>query len=217
MLLVNGARSSSGLIGHWRCNQGAGVIAPDYVRANNVTLTNGPTWGTGSIVFDGSNDFCLRASTDFGLNNAVECSLSFYLKTSATSGRIFQKELPSFNSTIDARIGASNAVVFFLHNATMEPSWQYTAPLDGTFHLYTFTFKVNAGNIFDGVLYIDKSSVAASAFFANGYTTGFLMQESSNNLYFAVKSGVVEFLNGELKDIRLYNKQLSSGEVSNLP
>ena len=52
---------SSGLVAHWKFDEGTGTTAGDSVGSNNGTLTNGPTWtagkvGSGSLNFDGSDD-----------------------------------------------------------------------------------------------------------------------------------------------------------------
>src|SRR3989338_1965645 len=53
---------TSGLVGYWTFDEGAGTTANDSSGNNNTgTLTNGPTWTTGKIGqalnFDGSDDY----------------------------------------------------------------------------------------------------------------------------------------------------------------
>src|SRR3989338_5343069 len=65
---------TSGLVGYWTFDEGAGTTANDSSGNNNTgTLTNGPTWTTGKIGqalnFDGVNDY-----VDLGFPSALQLS-----------------------------------------------------------------------------------------------------------------------------------------------
>jgi hypothetical protein len=52
------ANITTGLVGHWKFDEGSGITAGDSSGNNNTgTLTNGPTWTTGklggALSFDG--------------------------------------------------------------------------------------------------------------------------------------------------------------------
>lgn len=222
MLIAKKATSGvdPNLLSRWLFNEGTGTTAVDSVSARNLTLNNGATWGTGSMLLDGTDDYASRGSVDFGLNGGTECSVSFYIKTSATTGRIVQKQLISDGyNTIMFRMGGSGLVVCSVNNETLDqyPEWTNTVPFDSNFHLVTFTYKKNAIDSTDGIIYIDRS-VATNSYSANNYASNFVIQETSNNLMVGVRPvSLTQYLAGEIKDLRVYNKMLSAGEVTALP
>ncbi|OQB02700.1 MAG: hypothetical protein BWY21_02222 [Parcubacteria group bacterium ADurb.Bin216] len=68
----------TGLVSHWKFDEGTGTTAYDSAGTNHGTLTNGPTWKTssdcisgGCLQFDGSNDYVNTGnfSSVFGIND----------------------------------------------------------------------------------------------------------------------------------------------------
>jgi hypothetical protein len=60
-------------------NTGSGTIAYSLggLGTFNGTLTNGPTWGTDGIVFDGTNDYISLPSNSFGTGNSATSIWAF--------------------------------------------------------------------------------------------------------------------------------------------
>jgi hypothetical protein len=75
-----------------RSSQNAGTGTTAYSLGGlgtfNGTLTNGPTWGTDGIVFDGSNDFITLADNTFSTGNSAESFLGFLKPNGGTGGVI---------------------------------------------------------------------------------------------------------------------------------
>jgi hypothetical protein len=71
-------------------NKGTGTIAYSLggLGSFDGTLTNGPTWGTNGIVFDGSNDLIALANGTFSSGNSAESFLAFFQPTGGTGAVI---------------------------------------------------------------------------------------------------------------------------------
>jgi hypothetical protein len=71
-------------------NKGTGTIAYSLggLGSFDGTLTNGPTWGTDGIVFDGSNDLITLANGTFSSGNSAESFLGFFKANGGTGAVI---------------------------------------------------------------------------------------------------------------------------------
>jgi hypothetical protein len=71
-------------------NAGTGTTAYSFggLGTFNGTLTNGPTWGTNGIVFDGSNDLIALANGTFSSGSSAESFLGFFKPDGGTSSVI---------------------------------------------------------------------------------------------------------------------------------
>ncbi len=201
-------------------NEGTGTTAVDAIGAKNLTLNNGATWGTGSVLLDGTDDYLNGSAINYGLNNGTEMSLSFYIKTSDVSGRILGKQIADGYNTFRVVISAANTIEFSPQNDSAVnggaigeyPGWAATLPNDGAFHLVTFTWKKNALNQTDGVVYIDHSAVSAT-FAANDYNSNFVLKETSNNMVIGRRPiSFTDYFSGELKKLKIWNTKLSAAQ-----
>ena len=79
---------TSGLIAHWKFDEGSGTTAGDSAGSNTGTLTNGPTWTSGkvggAIEFDGINDRV--SNTSVSISGAIK-TFSYWIKND-TAGSI---------------------------------------------------------------------------------------------------------------------------------
>ena len=96
-------------LGYWsnmRCwllrsaqNAGTGTTAYSLggLSASNGTLTNGPTWGSDGIVFDGVNDYITLSDNTFSSGNLAESFLGFLKPNGGTGSVIVGQGDPSGN------------------------------------------------------------------------------------------------------------------------
>lgn len=78
------ADTTSGLIAHWKFDDGSGTSAIDSSgNSNSGTLTNGPTWAAGklgqALNFDGADDY-VNAGSPTALNNLPAMTISAWIK-----------------------------------------------------------------------------------------------------------------------------------------
>lgn len=216
-----------GLVGLWPLDGNAFDLGPKRLHGGLVAMATGSgaytagARGGRALNLDGVDDFFQAANVDFGLNGATECSWSFWLKSSDTTGRVIGKQISSgFNSIYSdwgSTAGAAGKVAFAVQNSAIGggefPTWYNSTAVDGNWHFYLFTFKKAALGASDGILYIDGSPVSTT-FSANGYDASFTIEESSNNLLFGARplTGTDPFA-GQIENVQVWNRKLQPAEA----
>jgi hypothetical protein len=96
--LGSNTNSSSGIVGWWKMNEGSGITAADSSGSNNPgTLTNGPTWSTGSPVKEQS---ALWVGTNgAGANDGAVTAISLATQRQITSYTTANSSLPDNDVT----------------------------------------------------------------------------------------------------------------------
>jgi len=169
---------------------------------NDGTLTNGVTYdisGGGSWSFDGTNDYINipRAGLVYG---AGPKTLMAWAKLTVNTGGI---------QIIAGYGAASNSSAFFIGVNTLTPligGFQNDI-LSGTVSLNTW---FNLCNVYDGTtayLYLNGSLLSSSAKSWNtvlSTTDGIIGTQISN---------IAQYWNGNISDVRLYNRALSASEI----
>src|SRR5690606_18753071 len=101
-LALNPLYNTQGLVGYWTFDEGSGTTANDSSGNNNTgTLTNGPTWQSGTsckvggcLSFDGSNDNVVITNqayiNDLGKVD-VSYSISFWVNSASSGTSISEK------------------------------------------------------------------------------------------------------------------------------
>ncbi len=203
-------RLDSGLAGYWPLDNGSGTSATDgSVNASNGTLTNGPTWTIGQIGgavnFDGTDDYIVSSSS---INFA---SLSFTVAgwakrtSTGTYDIILGNGTYSGDSTV-LQFGFNNLdklmCSFFAND--LATSLTYT---DSNWHHWVCAY--NATTNFRAI-YLDGVLVASD--------TAPIDYLGSGVIYLGDDSGVGSSgsFSGQLDELRIYNRALSTDEISQL-
>lgn len=213
----------TGLLVSYDLNEGSGTSAADSSgNSRTLTLNGSPGWNAGSLILDGADDYGIRAATDLGLNGTNELSISVWLKSTATAGRIIQKEISDGNNTFYALVSASGKCAFSVlglgGGGTGFPRWENSSAVNTSLvHHWCFRFKQNAFDATDGVLAIDGAD-APTVFTSNNYDSDHFasIQEVSSNLVVGARPITLDnFLAAtEFDDPRVYNSSLTSGQVA---
>lgn len=224
---------STGEVGEWRFDTGSGSVGFDTSgNGNNLTLVNGVTWVTGQIgpfaeSLNGSSQYAQLPSSIFGSyptsgsTNTYDLSFSAWFKTT-TAGVIFsQNDTTAPPSTPSGYVPAiyvdnSGAVrsSMFWHN---DVSFQIVSPAttyaDGNWHQVVDTYSSGVET-----LYIDGASVGSQtkAEFSYNPSYNYLLGTSYNNGWSNLSLGGYQYFNGSLDDVRVYNRALSAGDVTQL-
>ena len=196
---------TTGLIGHWKFDEGSGTTAADSSGNNNTgTLTNGPTWTTGKI----GNAINLDGTDD---SVSVPSSGSLTIPSDITTSAWIYKSSNSGNDEI-MRSGSEHR---FKTNGD-EIEWTYAGGDD-----YHITSNVNLQvnrwyhvvSVFNNtantvVIYVD--SVAALTKTENQSAT------FTGPLYIGKEISAASFFHGRMDDLRLYNRALSASEIQTI-
>lgn len=189
---------------------------------NNFTLTNGPTYAKGAIIFDGTNDRASCVNTTFGNFGTGSFSLEYVIYTSGVGSNIYGL---SFMKRLSAStIGGANragwcdrtqADRFFVQdnnpggNGAIIIQNSYVTPKNQITHITHVVSKDATGKIASGSTYNNGILVANSS-------TTFVGNGSVNNgtpATLMYSTGEAGSLSGRLYAVRAYQKVLSSDEV----
>jgi hypothetical protein len=196
-------QASSGLVSHWKLDEGIGTSATDAADGNNGII-NGAAWTTGisggALSLDGVNDY-----VDLGNPANLQpgtVSLSVWFKTTATGGRIVRKR--TYGYGLD--VLSTGKISFWINNAaaTIFTATSPNAYNDNTWH---HAVGVYGGSVVK--LYIDGSQVASANAGAIFYGAGAIAigrDGDYNGSYF----------NGLIDDVRIFQSELSAQEVQGL-
>lgn len=229
--IVYNLRFKDGLVGYWSFNGAdiSGTTAYDRSGGgNNGTLTNGPTAIPGTVGqalnFDGGNDYVdigdpADGSLDFGSDQSF--SISLWFKTNDTaSGQSWPGFISKDDSDVAPRTGygcnldtsAGTLNNFYCETfvgGTADRFESGAANNDNLWHHGVFVRNAATGN---GQLYLDNAvkedaALASTGSVANdvGLTIGL---RNANN------TDANLFLQGQIDEVRIYNRALSAGEVA---
>ncbi len=196
-----------GLVGYWKFDEGSGTSAADSSGNGNAgTLTNGPTWTSGKVggalSFDGADDFVVMSGSP-SLFNLQNLSIDAWVYSSNFSqyGHIFEDG--TVNSQYSFFFEGSSIV--FRTNAGSFHSSYVGVPANSAWHHMVATYDGSTKKIFlDGALVLSDA-------YSSALTTGGASQ------YIGVYGGGGGyFFNGKIDNVRVYNRALSTAEVTAL-
>ena len=203
---------TSGLVGHWKLNDGSGLTASDNTGGSNGTLENGPTWTTGQVGYaldyDGYDDY-ITFGTVSGLSlTDMTLSAWVYIPTSIPSGYRTIIEYDRFENNWYGLWQNDNKLHFRWANSDANGRSDSTISIspDTWYHLVgVYDSSTNTSEIWvNGVL----DTTIPSALTATPRENQ-LITIGANNL-----EG--EFFKGTIDDVRIYNRALTSDDVEAL-
>lgn len=224
---------TGGLIGHWSFDETSGTIASDSSNNNNNgTLINGPAWTTGkfgnALSFNGNNSYVeIPHIDDYLLNNGT---VSLWFKHSGLnrSQGLWSKDSEGYNTgghltlyTEKRTRGANGPIIALTRFQSDSNSYSIfdNNLTGGQWHHIVFTF----GN--DGMkLYIDNQLTSSDPYTGGtGITSGGAgnfepivvgaVSWNSNNL----SATPIDYpFEGQIDEIRFYNRALSTDEIQQL-
>jgi Concanavalin A-like lectin/glucanases superfamily len=221
-----GALPSAGLIGHWRFDEGAGTKVSDVSDAKNdgvvlegassdSTVHPAPTWGEGkfgkALAIDGLNDWVRMGDSDSldstGVNNSV--SLSIWIKLNKYNA------LKPFNVIGQRHESGTRIEQFMLGMFNGAPT--------GVIHHFIGTSVVNTplnewthmAMTYNGI----TQTIYMNGAMATSQDVGWPV--STDETPFTIGAGinetdVIEQIDGWVDEARLYNIELTAGEIDAL-
>lgn len=183
----------------------SGVTAADASgNGNDGTLTNGAAFSAGAVTFDGVDDVI---TTPYDLSGDSEWTISLWLKGNSPDNDI----LFSRGQFVGGRLGLlynPTGGFKFQNEWQLNPSrysWSYT--LDAEWH-HLVIINPATGNNIDTLLYIDGTLLDQQA-------SGAASNPNQATLYIGGRNGTACW-KGQLDDFRVYERILTSGEISTL-
>jgi hypothetical protein len=213
------------LVGWWKLNDASGTNATDSTGNGNAgTLTGSPAWGTGpnsngDLTFDGTDDLITVANeSNFDFERTNTFSITFWIKVnaSASGGHFILGKNYSFGNVQGYNFAADtdNTQLKF---ALVDSSGNALIAATGGGSIIAGTWYFIAGT------YSGSSAASGVKIYVNAGTPAVAPSGTLSNTLLhdeAVRIGVFAGLGqpfwGELDDIRIYNTELSSGQISTL-
>lgn len=219
------AGQDSTLIGHWKFDEGTGLVASNSGNVGNVlngSLVNGVVWTTGKygsgISLDGTNDYVqIPDNHNIDLSLSKDISYAFWLKrnSSTTSKFVISKGSGSTADTGYAFLmssGTTPNAQLSRPGESVRLSILGTAINDTNWHHIVVTYKRSGTAPYQGILYVDGVQVKVGDISAY---TGDLSNSSPLHIGCYAPDGG-ECFPGALDDLRIYNKVLNPTEITNL-
>lgn len=209
--ILSRAPNNLGLVGYWAFNEGAGTLAMDSSGQNNTGTISGAAWTDGkrgkALSFNGSSDFISVGN----INESQSYTFGGWFKTTAVSPndnighRIITVLRMSGGSKICIGLRNNKAWVMWLNSSGAWDELQSSASFNnGYWHHITATTD---GTNF--VLYVNGVQV-------NSKSSTFTALTYAGSDYIGQGAGSGGYFNGQLDDVRIYNRALSATEVAAL-
>lgn len=212
--------SNLGLVGYWAMDEGSGSVANDLSGNGDFGSVSGALWTTGkrgkSLNFDGTDDYLDLSNKGlgdpdlFGGTNG-KVSVSLWLKPTRSSGVLYDTILRRIGGMHYMAIvgdGSNRFLRLMVYNqntaANYWPDSVSTIPVDQWTHI-VFILESGVGYKFyiNGVL---DRSVSETGLVIGNYG-------SSDSALGGELDGTANYLQGQIDDVRLYNRALSASEI----
>lgn len=205
--------NTNGLVGLWSFNGDdiSGTTAYDRSGSgNNGTLTNGPAVTQGKVGqaldFDGTNDYVSTA--DYSYSNAQAFTMSVWFKADTVSGNqvIFSKETYEYNLRLT---DATLAFAYWDTGGVGAIDLSYSNVAANRWYLVGVTYDGSGA----AYMYVDGVRVASDTNIVNTFQNKAEALRIGGGYHISGNPG---YLNGQIDEMRVYNRALSAGEIQSL-
>jgi len=209
--------STNGPSTWWRFDDASGSTAADSSGGGNPgTLTNTPTWTTGqsgtALTFNGSTNYVAGASRAVHTNASLTVAAWVYLNSTASDGYAVSQNgthTAAFTLGFDS---ASSKFAFRMSNsdivgATIKTQFSRVVAAGHWYHLVG-VYDTSASKIY---LYVNGAGTGNSTKTVNWDATGPLQAGRGY-----LDDAWAGYLNGKVDDVRVYDRALSTTEITNL-
>src|SRR3989344_1481591 len=199
----------SGLIGYWPLDEGSGTTTADVSGyGNSGTLTGGPTWNSlgkvnNAVSFDGANDY-----VGVSFTHGTPFSYSAWIYSSSTSGNIVEERIDSGD------------IAFYIESSQLRFGWWRNPETElsgGSINQNTWTYVAGTWDGTTRTIYVNGTLVGQDT--PLGPVTGGALNWKAigrADTGGGWSGGLDSTFNGTIDDVRIYNRALSSSEVSAL-
>lgn len=202
-----------GLVAHWTFDEGSGTIAHDQSGMGNDAQIHGATWIVGvsgsAISFDGQNDYAQVSHSE--TLNAVDASVSLWLRSEDDdwANSVIEKWYGYLSAGYPYVLRLSNEHVYFAcyDGSTCSQATSLEPLADGCWHHIVGLRDTDEGTV---RLYVDGDLSREGEDETNDNLS------NDNALYMGWRPYYGHYLNGQLDDVRVYNRVVSPTEVLQL-
>jgi hypothetical protein len=208
--------TENNLVGYWKLDEAVGTRLQDSSSSGNTgtVSSSGTLWSTSgvpgvpsavsfddyaSLRFNGSSGYAKVGTTNLpAMNGAVTISAWVYLSNASNNQSLVS--LNGSSSYLQFGILGGRYVVWTWGAATL-----FIGPVASTGSWHHLAYTYDGGSV--DTIYVDGTAYTGSFVHQTGPTT---------SAYLGTYDGTVNFLNGTLDDVRIYNVGLSASQVAQL-
>jgi len=194
--------------GSTRCYSGTGTTAKNIIDSTTGTLTNGVAFNSangGFWEFDGTNDYIVISnanSPQFIANQAFTISYIVYLNR-VTGTYMAPVMKGSFPSSYGHLIGAGNLFAVYTDDDS-GVEFSISNMLDNDINKWVFITQTYDGN----KIYVYRNGVLEGQSGA-----GVTFTVNTSNLYIGSNNSTNYYLDGNMANLKIYDKALTTAEV----
>lgn len=199
----------TGLVGHWKFNESSGTTAADSTAEGNNGAVSGATWTASGIIenalsFNGAGSVTKTGSAAV-LKPSTEVSVSAWIKAGSTDTG--GSEIVSMGDSYAVRLEATGNIKFFYYNGS---TWSNITTTglnlkDNQWHYVVGQKTSSSVEIYvDGVLKITSANTGTITY---NQGSNFVIGKHGNG------GNTYDFV-GLIDDVRIYNRPLTSQEIS---
>ena len=195
---------TTGLVGHWAFDEGSGTAAADSFGGHNGTIS-GATWttgkiGTGALQFGGTANVSVGAHV-FDAPPVSVCAW-VYLSSAGGNHQVIVNNV-SFDLEAMESDGA-DMIMLYNNNGGVSTPYSSRLAFNSWYHICGVVDPSNNGSI-----YVNGSLAASPSNIGTSYT--------AYNLFIGASyPGTSGFFPGQIDDVRIYNRVLSTADISEL-
>ncbi len=232
----------NGLYSYWKADENSGTILNDFSGNNrNGSLVDVSTWTSlgkknAALSFNGSNTQSTNGGSNNGSGFSSKGTISFWIYGNPTMNTPLRSLLDDNGSTSPGSrdhlfvqvtnehiklvvVTNTDGVVFNSGNLPVIDTT--TTPqmlsISGNWHLVTITYdSASTSTVRSISLYVDKKLMVTKTSNDIPRLTNWRPWNSGGGQYINFVNGAVPFFYGKVDDIRLYNRQLETWEITNL-
>jgi hypothetical protein len=208
-----GSCPASGLVGHWRFDASTGTLAADSAGSNDGTLVNmdSSDWVSGKIRnaldFDGSDDY-VNAGNSSSVGLTDNFTYAAWVKTELDSHvhSLYDKDSigGDTSNTAQIKIWSSNYLILHKNNGATTGTLN-TIPQNTWTHI-AVTYASGTSKFYINGDLDNTDNTVTGTFTATTY-----------DMYIGRRGNdTAENFNGQIDDVRIYNRVLSDGEIAEL-
>jgi len=207
---------STGILGHWKLDESSGTIAADASgNGNHGTLHNmnpASDWVTGKIDgaldFDGNNDYF---DVPLLANSVTNLTFSVWFKSD--DGGSVPNNYCAQRFISQPRSNTYSRIAFGLNNGRIGTYWH-----DGGHNVGIGTTVITAGIWYHAALTYDGAVIRLylNGVEENTFNESGLTSASNNNFNIGQQISGERRYDGQLDDVRIYERALLAGEVLNI-
>jgi len=223
--LRTNSSSESGLVGWWKLDEPSGLTAADSSNNGNTgTLRNmsGDEWIGGAVGgalnFDGNNDYVAIQNLYYDSSGYEEITVTAWIRTSNSGNQVIASydRNEYWRLEINGSGAGSGQVGWDVRTSTGQVDYGSATRVDnGAWH--------HVAGVFDNgtlTIYIDgnpETPTSGGSTFGRGVRTRYgFIGVGSEATSFDGSKGPTSYFDGNMDDVRIYNRALSAAEISQL-